>query len=291
MCRFLSAISNGKGKVLFFTLEDIQKIEKENNPQDYDWNSHTSIADYHGIKGKKEDLWNKWQYNPETKELKVDGVLNAKDDTKKVRAAIIRYLKEKGEIYCLKIYNRNSGDCNSGSVNSGDRNSGNWNSGDRNSGNWNSGTRNSGDGNSGNVNSGDGNSGNRNSGNWNSGNWNSGNWNSGFCNTNESKIRLFNKETDIMRDKFEFPNFFYFNLTDWIEVSNMTKIEKIQYPDYKVTDGFLRVFTYKEGWQNSFNNATKKDIDTLLKLPNFDYNIFEDLSGITKKMIEYKLRK
>ena len=256
MCRFLSAISNGKGKVLFFTLEDIQKIEKENNPQDYDWNSHTSIADYHGIKGKKEDLWNKWQYNPETKELKVDGVLNAKDDTKKVRAAIIRYLKEKGEIYCLKIYNPNSGYGNSGDGNSGTRNSGNRNSGDCNSGNW-----------------------------------NSGNWNSGFCNTNESKIRLFNKETDIMRDKFEFPNFFYFNLTDWIEVSNMTKIEKIQYPDYKVTDGFLRVFTYKEGWQNSFNNATKKDIDTLLKLPNFDYNIFEDLSGITKKMIEYKLRK
>ncbi|MFW5852811.1 MAG: hypothetical protein ACOCUR_02170, partial [Nanoarchaeota archaeon] len=47
---------------------------------------------------------------------------------------------------------------------------------------------------------------------------------------------------------------------------------------------------YKESFKESFNNATKQDIKLLLKLPNFDYKVFEEISGITKKMIDNKLR-
>jgi hypothetical protein len=60
----MSCISDGKGKVLFFKVEDIVKIMTQCNPDNYEWNSHTSIAYFNGIKGKNEDKWNKWEYDP-----------------------------------------------------------------------------------------------------------------------------------------------------------------------------------------------------------------------------------
>ena len=108
MCKFFSAISDGNGRVLFFTLEQIQQIEKKGNPDNYEtWNSHTSIAHYNGITGREEDKWNKWEYDCEKKELKSDGKLNAKDDGNKVMTIIEKYLAENNAIYCQKIYNRN----------------------------------------------------------------------------------------------------------------------------------------------------------------------------------------
>ena len=180
--------------------------------------------------------------------------------------------------------NWNSGCCNSGNLNSGDRNSGNWNSGCCNSGNWNSGDWNSGNRNSGICNSGD-----RNSGDKNSGNWNSGDRNSGFLNTNEPKVRIFNKETNIHRQDIKFPNYFYFELNKWISVSDMTYEEKEKYYWHKTTGGCLRKIEYKEAWKLSFEKATKKDVRKTLDLPNFDYNIFEEITGITKEMMKNKL--
>ena len=182
-------------------------------------------------------------------------------------------------IRLIKLVNYNSGDSNSGDMNSGDsnsgnKNSGNRNSGDSNSGNKNSGNRNSGDSNSGDMNSGYRNSGYRNSGNWNSGdrnsgdmnsgNWNSGNWNSGSFNTREPEYyELFNKkiEKEIYKNII-FPSYFYFKL---------------------LKTG------YKESWKESFKNATKMEILQTIKLPNFDYNIFEEITGITKEMIDNRL--
>ena len=115
MCQFFSANSDGKGKVIFFKPEDIAKEMSKGNPKNYEWNSHTSIADYHGIKGLDEDKWNKWEYNPDTKELKADK-LNTTDDSNKVKAVIEEYLKEKDIVWLRNLYNRNSGDCNSGCI-------------------------------------------------------------------------------------------------------------------------------------------------------------------------------
>lgn len=185
--------------------------------------------------------------------------------------------------------NRNLGNCNSGYRNSGNCNSGNWNSGYCNSGNCNSGNWNSGSWNSGNCNLGNCNSGYRNSGSWNSGNYNSGNWNSGYFNVDEPKVRIFGKETEVKRKDILFPDFFYFNLTKWIEVDNMTQEEKEKYYWYKTTEGYLRTIDYKEAWKLSFNDASKEDVAKTLKLPNFDYAIFEEITGITKQMLDKKL--
>ena len=143
--------------------------------------------------------------------------------------------------------NWNSGDCNSGNRNSGKRNSGNWNSGDCNSGNGNSGDCNSGECNSGNCNSGNWNSGDWNRGDCNSGNWNSGDCNSGIFNTNEPKMRAFNKECDITYTEF---------------------VKSLDYSWW--------VFCNRVGRKN----LNDKDIDRIKALPNFDAEIFKEITGI-----------
>ena len=37
--------------------------------ENYNFNSHSSIAYYYNILSSNEDLWNKWEYNLETKTL------------------------------------------------------------------------------------------------------------------------------------------------------------------------------------------------------------------------------
>jgi hypothetical protein len=174
----------------------------------------------------------------------------------------------------------NSGYWNSGNYNSGNRNSGNWNSGNWNSGYWNSGYWNSGNYNSGNRNSGNYNSGNYNSGNRNSGNYNSGNYNSGYFCTDTPKVRIFNKETDLPREDIVFPDFFSFNLTEWVDSSIMTSDEKKDHPLWKTTGGYLKTYGYKEAWKKSWDKASEADRKKVFDLPNFDAKIFEEITGI-----------
>ena len=172
--------------------------------------------------------------------------------------------------------NGNSGNCNSGDRNSGNRNSGNRNSGDRNSGNWNSGNWNSGNWNSGNWNSGD-----CNSGDCNSGNWNSGNWNSGFFNTDSPLVRIFNKETTVSRRDIDFPNFLYFNLTVWVSHDTATDGErKMHKTEIETCGGFLKTLSYKEAFRIAWDKASKEEHRKLLNLPNWNNEIFMEISGI-----------
>ena len=183
--------------------------------------------------------------------------------------------------------NRNSGNCNSGNWNSGD-----WNSGNRNNGDWNSGNRNSGNRNSGNNNSGNNNSGNNNSGDWNSGDWNSGDWNrtcfsNGCFNTESPKIFLFNKpshwtyydwlDSDARCILTSCPT----NNLSWISKCDMTDEEKTAHPEYKVTGGFLKHIekeTERQKWWDSLSDSQKK---TVKQLPNFDKDIFKEITGIS----------
>ena len=177
----------------------------------------------------------------------------------------------------------NSGSRNSGSRNSGSRNSGSWNSGSWNSGSCNSGSRNSGSWNSGDFNSGNFNSGNFNSGNWNSGNWNSGNWNNGFFCTNSPKIRLFNKETNFTMEEFMETKWYEvltsgeFNLTKW---RNYTDEEKAQDERKRLIGGELITIPYKEACANWWASLSDKDKAIIKTIPNFDANIFAEITGI-----------
>ena len=185
----------------------------------------------------------------------------------------------------------NSGDWNSGNWNSGDLNSGDWNSGDRNSGDLNSGDLNSGDLNSGNRNSGDRNSGNRNSGNWNSGdwnsgdwnsgNWNSGNWNSGFFNSDEPCVRMFNKMTTYKRKDIKIPFWCFFDLTVWVSHDTATEEEKTEHKaEIEICGGFLKTINYKDAWRIAWNKASIEERKELFDLPNWDNQVFKEITGI-----------
>ena len=161
----------------------------------------------------------------------------------------------------LMILREIVGDEKDGLINTGDRNSGNWNSGDRNSGNWNSGDRNSGD--------------------WNSGNWNSGDRNSGDLNSIDAPFRIFNKETDVDRDSVIYPDFFYFNLTSFISYDTATDEERKKYKkEIEVCGGFLKGLEYKEAWRKSWDKASDEDRRKVLALPNWDNEVFKEITGI-----------
>ena len=174
----------------------------------------------------------------------------------------------------------NSGDGNSGDGNSGYGNSGNRNSGNRNSGDWNSGYWNSGYGNSGNRNSGDWNSGYGNSGDGNSGYGNSTDRESGIFNSEEVTVRMFNKPTDKKWNEIDHPHFTEFYLTKWIPEDEMTDEEKKADPQFYVRQGYLKKFEYKEAWANFWKDTDEENRKKFLALPNFDAQVFKDITGI-----------
>jgi len=113
------------------------------------------------------------------------------------------------------------------------------------------------------LNTGYRNTGYSNTGDSNTGDWNTGSYHAGAFNVKDAeKVYLFDKEilkTDY--DKIVFPQYFYFEL------------EK----------------NYKKSWKNSFATASQSEIQNTIKLPNFDYKIFQSITGISKKMIEARL--
>jgi hypothetical protein len=74
-------VSDGK-KPYYFDSIIRKKIIK--GKLKYEKDSHTSIADYYGFKGKKEDSLNKYEYNPLTKVFIIDQ-LNTVDDSKQIK--------------------------------------------------------------------------------------------------------------------------------------------------------------------------------------------------------------
>ena len=160
---------------------------------------------------------------------------------------------------------------NSGLFNTGHGNSGNWNSGDGNSGHWNSGYWNSGHRNSGYYNSGHLNSGHYNSGNGNSGLFNSCNHSMGvFCNKSDENILIFNISSGMSYD--EFVNSKYYRA---IKSSPFVLTECAKYADEeKINNG------YKEACKNWWKNMTEENKEIVKSIPNFDAEVFEDITGI-----------
>ena len=143
-------------------------------------------------------------------------------------------------------------------------------------------------GNAGIFNSGNCNSGNWNSGNWNGGDWNGGNSNSGCFNTVTNKIHLFNKPSNWTYQDWSLsvakrtmdcvPS----NLV-WVKFAQMTDEEKESYPAAKTTGGYLRkipddeLAVIRNEWWARLSPDEK---DEILKLPNFDKEIFKEITLI-----------
>ena len=185
----------------------------------------------------------------------------------------------------------NVGEGNTGIGNSGYFNSGYYNCGSRNSGYYNSGCWNSGNYNSGYYNSGSANSGYYNSGSANSGDWNSSDHNNGCFNTATIKIHLFNKPSDwtykdwLSSRARRVMDCVPKNLA-WVEFDQMTDEEKKAYPTAEITNGYLRkipddeLAVIRNEWWARLSPDNK---DEILKLPNFDAEIFKEITMIDVK--------
>ena len=159
---------------------------------------------------------------------------------------------------------RNTGDCNTGNCNTGNCNTGGRNTGDYNTGDYNT-------------------------GNYNTGDWNTGNWNTGCFNTVEQKIFLFNKLSDwTMKDwiNSEARSIFYdirISPVQKINKKDMTEKEKEQHPEYQTTGFYLKELRSEEiaeERQKYWNQLSQKQKDIVMAIPNFDKEIFKEITGI-----------
>jgi len=67
-------------------------------------------------------------------------------------------------------------------------------------------------------------------------------------------------------------------LTKWVEEKDLDKSEKTT--TTKELGGLLKTFSYEEAWANFWNEATQKQKNTILDLPQFDAEIFKKITGI-----------
>jgi hypothetical protein len=140
-----------------------------------------------------------------------------------------------------------------------------------------------GDWNVGDMNVGDMNVGYMNVGDWNVGDWNVGKYHIGYFNTVELTFSMFNKDTGKKKEDLDFdlPSFLYFDLTVWVSHDTATDEEKKAHKqEIEVCGGFLKKLDYKEAFRISWNKASLEEHKKLLALPNWNNDIFWEISGI-----------
>lgn len=185
--------------------------------------------------------------------------------------------------------NYNSGNCNTGCYNSGRLNTGHYNSGNRNVGHYNSGCENTGNFNIGHWNTGDYNGGNHNSGDYNTGSYNNGdcnntNFSNGCFNTKSSKIFMFNKLSNWTIEDWrrseakELLDNIRYNSFQRIQPKEEEKDEEL-YPEYEIADDYPKEFIKSE-YNLWWNNLSDHEKDVIKSLPNFDAEIFKEITGI-----------
>jgi len=255
---------------------------------------------------KASDCFNYYRFDPNNKVAEVEAVgdIDTHSDDSKFSTNKLHIIREVSWQEVLELVNLGkacTGLCNSGNWNRGNRNSGDCNSGDWNSGDWNRGNRNSGNCNSGFRNSGNWNSGNWNSGFRNSGNWNSGDRNSGDCNsgdwnktsnavgcfnTEQQKLKFFDKETDMTLEEWwnsdarYLMNQIVFGPADWIWSNDMTDEEKAAHPEHETTGGYLKIRDNTDCCTDWWNGLSERNKNIIRSIPNFDAEKFYQITGI-----------
>ena len=72
-----------------------------------------------------------------------------------------------------------------------------------------------------------------------------------------------------------------FDLTVWVSHETATEEEKAKHKtEIETCGGFLKTLEYKEAFRLAWNKASKKEHKKLLDLPNWNNDIFKEISGI-----------
>lgn len=171
--------------------------------------------------------------------------------------------------------NNNIGDNNRGNNNIGMNNCGNYNGGNSNEGYYNVGSLNMGNFNTGDNNIGYSNSGYCNIGDYNTGSYNEISYSTGFFNTKEQPIYMFNKPTKLS-------SFMIHKLEGMELVHQLMTLYNIDfyYNKNAICSSYCRKLRNKV-WHCTF---TEKQKEAILSLPNFDAEIFKEITGIDINM-------
>ena len=230
------------------------------------------------------DCFNYYSFNSENKvaeviaygEVRTDGDKSCTD-----KLEIVREIPWDEVLRIVNIGKNCTGRCNTGNCNTGDWNTGDCNTGNRNTGNCNTGNRNTGNCNTGNCNTGD-----WNTGDWNTGDWNKSSFNTGCFNTEEQKIMLFNKPSNMTyREWLESDARWLLNqipkdVVEWVYEEDMTDEEKAAHPTYETTGGYLKVLDESECGQLWWGSLSDRRKDIIRAIPNFDSDIFFQCTGV-----------
>ncbi len=60
----------------------------------------------------------------------------------------------------------------------------------------------------------------------------------------------------------------------------MSDKEKEAYPSYVTCGGYLKCRTYQQAWRESWDNASLEDRKKVMSLPNWNNEIFKEISSI-----------
>lgn len=161
---------------------------------------------------------------------------------------------------------------NEGAGNTGIGNTGYRNTGDRNTGDWNTGYSNTGYSNT--------------------GDWNKTNRSSGvFCNE-EPKMLMFNKPTDMTYEEWKNSEAFGIltNLVKnvWVCFDEMTEEEKEEHSSAKTCNGYLKEIPRAKSSEKWWKDLDISEKATIIQLPNFDLDIFNDIMELNITEKEYK---
>jgi len=104
--------------------------------------------------------------------------------------------------------------------------------------------------------------------------------------TVEPKIMMFNKPSDwtymdwLNSEARYLMNQIQRDVLEWIWSDDMTEEEKAAHPDHETTGGYLKELDESECGQLWWDALTAKQKGIIRNLPNFDKEIFEEITGI-----------
>lgn len=130
------------------------------------------------------------------------------------------------------------------------------------------------------------NTGDCNTGDWNTGDRNKSSFNTGCFNTEEQKIMLFNKPSDMTYNDWLRSDARYLlnqipkDVVEWVYEEDMTDEEKVANPTYETTGGYLKVLDESECGQLWWGRLSDFQKNYIRSIPNFDAEIFEQCTGI-----------
>ena len=125
-----------------------------------------------------------------------------------------------------------------------------------------------------------------NTGDCNTGDWNKSSFNTGCFNTEEQKIMLFNKPSDMTYNDWLRSDARYLlnqipkDVVEWVYEEDMTDEEKVANPTYETTGGYLKVLDESECGQLWWGSLSDSQKNYIRSIPNFDAEIFEQCTGI-----------